>query len=261
MSNGMKFYDVATPVYEVVEVSTIAKPSKQEIPKKLMRKIRDIGRVVVPVVLRFVNTHYEVLEGKKRILACIELGIDTVPSVVYGPDDEVPTDLGVVLNETHRGNRHDTYLAVYRLYVDEEKEAPEISRILGLELATTKRYIRDVSQHPELVSEWMGGKLSTTLLKKLALRPREEQVIAAALLEAKGALKQGDLENIRRVAADDRERRQPSIFALPEIGDVPYVSNAKGCGDGALVTVLINGTEREIRVPVEKIMECEMETA
>lgn len=249
-----EFFTEPAPFYLEANVADIIPPAEQEISKQLRDKVKEYGRIIVPVVLQWHGNKLMIHEGRKRIQLCIEYNIQTVPALVYNEEDAVPENLGTVLNETHKGNRNQTLHAVFRLYMEEGMSVPDIARELGITTQRAKKYVDDIQAHPQIVTALFSKQLSQTLFQKVARRPLDEQMAVAALLEAKGKINEEDIKTVQREAAKRRDAAKPGLFTLPEFS-LPYVLSAESRGDGVKGKLLRDGVEVEYTIPIDKILE------
>jgi len=138
--------------------------------KRLIASIRAVG-LIEPLCVYKDGDHFNILDGYLRYLACMELGIEVVPCLVYKTKEAYSFNKMVNRLSPIQENR----MLRKSLEVLDEKT---ISRALGLgSLAERMKKALISKLAPEVVKEWDAGRINKSCAVSLAFVKQERQIV------------------------------------------------------------------------------------
>lgn len=146
--------------------------------KRLIASIRSVG-LIEPICVYKEGDHYMILDGYLRYLACIELGIDVLPCLVYKTKESYSFNKMVNRLSPVQENR----MIRKSLEILDEKT---ISQALGLGSLTNRLKKTLLSKlAPEVAKEWDAGRINRSCAQSLAfVKPERQVVILTEMLKA-----------------------------------------------------------------------------
>lgn len=194
-----------------IRVEAFGSPPSDE----LVRQI-GIAGVLVPILVREHEIGgYEVIDGRRRVLAAIRNGIDEIPARVQvsGDVDLFPPAIALETNDAASPNPIVELEAIEELIRQVPGIAlPQIAKATGVRLATLRARIRLSSLRSELREAWKAGKFGTKVGEAAARCDDIQQNELVAVLNANDTLTEEDVKRVRkggvqghlRTARDDR---------------------------------------------------------
>lgn len=164
---------------------------------------------------------YRVRAGKRRLTACRDLGLESVPAVILPAEmDEIAAALvPLAENILRRENPLHEAREIERFFVScRDSGMPEADikpylTGLGFPAALIDQRLRLLGLPPEIQQAVGEGSVKPTVGGKIANRNKEEQREIIELLGVKGKLTTRDVSDVRRVQVEG------TLAALP---DTPF---------------------------------------
>jgi ParB/RepB/Spo0J family partition protein len=193
----------------------------------LIQSIRLLG-VFQPVALVRRGRRFTVAEGRRRVLAAREAGLVYIPAVVY--PEHTPLNVAAAMTLTGNTARRPNPLAeleAIERFVSEGANAQQISRELGISMATVEARMRLGSLPSELRQALADGRLAPGVAEQAARLDAERQQQLVRLLRAReehfpteGAWQRAvtgrDVREARQVRRDQQVEALPSsVFETP----------------------------------------------
>lgn len=194
---------------EPMTVGVINLPPVVETPDPdLVKSIERFG-ILVPVTLVEHDYHYTIVDGRRRVAAARQLGIETVPALVLYLEDNSLDVATLVTNNLRRPNPTAEYDAIARL-VEAGATEEVIAQATGMARGTIKERLRlHRNLLPVLSTALREGKLTYSLAKAISRLPRARQEALAEVYVADGHLTSTDVSRVRQVAHDAQTAQLP----------------------------------------------------
>jgi len=159
----------------------------QETLSDLARSIAQKG-LIQPIVVRAVETGYEVIAGERRLRAAELAGRHVIPAMVIQASDEEAIQIGLIENiQREELNPLDRATALNRLMEEFSLSQQEVATRIGKERASVANYVRILSLPDEVKELIRDGKLSFGHARAiLALEKPAQQRAMAREVVAKG---------------------------------------------------------------------------
>jgi len=146
-------------------------------PQNLVDSIRAFG-VFQPIaaVVESTGSQFAVVDGRRRVAACRELGIALIPALVFPSNtpSQVAVAMALVGNVVRATNPVSEFRAIHALMMDGHTEQ-EIARELRIRPSVIRSRLQLASLLTGLLSEIESGRLSLTLAYEIAREPNEVQ--------------------------------------------------------------------------------------
>ena len=108
----------------------------------LAASIKEHG-VLQPIVVRKIDSRYELIAGERRLRAVKSLGVDTVPSVVRSFDEQQSLELALIENiQREQLNPVETAAAYEKLISQFNLAVKEVAKRVGRDQSTIKNTLR-----------------------------------------------------------------------------------------------------------------------
>lgn len=221
MARNLSF--IPTPVLEVVNVAAIqSKPIREDRDFDDLKSSIQLMGVLQSVVLRATAKDYQIIGGARRVEACKQLGIETIPALVYpkGTNSSFVPTATITENAVRSSNIGSDVLAMQALVKDGERDPKVISEQTGLPKKKVQELFELIDLDDSIVLGIVKGTVAPTTAKEVKkLRPQAMQQAIDVLAET-GKLTGKDIHVIRQVrtqAAAD----QVALPDIPELGELP----------------------------------------
>lgn len=167
--------DVPTSAIDVSEFNTRKDLTDGEHDSSiddLARSINQQGLLSPITISPKPDDKYEVIAGQRRLLACRQLGLDTIPAMIReGLSATDATALSLVEN-VHRADMNPRDKAkAFKALFDKYGSVLQVSRETGVGVQTIKKYLNLIDLAPELQAKLAAGEAKNTqALAQLAQR-------------------------------------------------------------------------------------------
>lgn len=157
-------------------------------PRSTVAMTKAMG-IVEPIILADKGDDgYAILDGRRRIAAAREVGLESAPARVFDAADveSYMAALAVLLNEERSSNHVTNYESVRYLAIDKGVPIERIAKSTSLTVPTVRSYLACTSIHSELIAGWKQGLVKFSVLKRLGKFPRSVQFHAVSTFLHKG---------------------------------------------------------------------------
>jgi ParB family chromosome partitioning protein len=205
----------------------------------LAASIKQYG-ILEPIIVRPVNSHYEVVVGERRYRAAQQAGLDEVPVIVRDYNDDEVMEINLVENV-----QREDLSAVEKAKLCQELRTryPEkyvgwdiIASRIGVEVDTVRAWVRTLNL-PEEIQERIAprelkrvpeGKIDYRTALDIAekIKDPERQVEVATQLAGERMSREVAREVIRRAATSDETAPRPIAQIVQEAAREPRASLA-----------------------------------
>lgn len=210
---------------------------------------------LVPIQVQGEKTEWAVLYGGEIVKAARAAGLATLRALVYEPGQEIPLESYAAYDNHGQLTLIEKVMICQRMMSDDKEDKEIADALCTRNVREVVEYRRIAEASPAIVSVYLAGKISDTMMRKIAKRPRSEQSVLAGVLQLNGELRPEDIKVVRAELAKSSVNSLVPLWALPEMSDVPYVLRSHPQGDGVEVEVQVGGETRIIKIPVGKILE------
>ena len=225
------------PLRAPVPVSKLMPIVADAIPpdRALVASVRRFG-VVTPVVLLNLNDGEgdRLVDGRRRVLAAKEAGLDHVEALIYRLDPDEgrrffpPEVLTLALNELRRPNPVAEAEAIRRL-MDRGATLRDICRITGLPPVRVQRRMRLLRLSAPLAEALEEGRLAVGVAEAAAKLAPAEQGELAEKLARDGKLTAADVARARDAVRRSALQALPGFnLPLPDVANSPQPAKGKG---------------------------------
>jgi len=209
MAKKLKIGKVEVKHEEVVQIpiENIDIDFEEKPHPEFVKSIKKFG-VLTPIEVIKEGDKYKVLDGRRRLLACRYLGLQTIPAIVVKAetnDGEVLQIIGNVINLQRHENKNMLADSIFKL-VEKGYTLYQIANLLGIKYGTVKEYLLFYKLPKEIKEAIVEGKVKPRVAKKLLELNENELKKAIEILQEKGKLTKNELKEIRSV--DKREAKQ-----------------------------------------------------
>src|ERR1700756_3273172 len=152
----------------------------RDVLQELIESIRQHG-IIQPLIVREVGTRFELIAGERRWRAAQELGLATVPAIVWTATDLEVLQLSLIENLQRADLNPIEEAQGYARLADEfGMRQEDIALKVGRSRAAVANALRLLDLHPQ-VQVWLAQNLLSVGHAKvlLALKIQEEQLLAA----------------------------------------------------------------------------------
>lgn len=178
---------------DMIKVSDYIQPAQS-----LIDSIREHG-VIQPVLLQLLGGKYKAIDGRRRILACKALGIETIPAMIRSNAEDLDASvLSIVGNLERSDNTLSESVAVRKLV----KAGATRAEIIDHLHMTPERFdqILTISSLPEkMLKAVEDGKVATSTAVKVAKLSTPYQKEAIEKFEESGKLTGKDVDQVKEV--------------------------------------------------------------
>jgi ParB/RepB/Spo0J family partition protein len=194
-------------------LSDLRLPPGVKVRAGLLKSVREKGVLTPILVRREVRTddsidacipNYKILDGRRRVEAAIQAGLEEIPAVIL---EEGGPEITLLAHATRSENPVAELEAIRELQRRGLSEK-EIARVGYSSLARIRRLARLNRLAPELAEKVEAGEITPGVAFQIASLPQEEQ--RQLLVEGEEVT----AETVRRVKY---ARRQAAVPALPEL--------------------------------------------
>lgn len=142
----------------------------------LVKTVQEVG-VLQTVVLVKKGERYKVIAGRRRVLACIETGRETIPAKVVDSDvsPEQIAYVTIVENLVRKPNPASEAESLSNLMSAYDWDALDAAKNLGIPASHIKSRLKLLKLIPEAFEKLRQGKLRVSSAAKIASLPKEKQ--------------------------------------------------------------------------------------
>src|SRR3989304_6467558 len=157
---------------EIREINVSEVKAEDCIPSaKFVENIGTVG-IKVPVMLRKNGHGYMIVDGRRRIQAARNLGMEMVPAVIV--EDEDSELMGLMLNLQRSPNlAHEA--DTLRMYIKAGYTQKEIADLLNVTRTQLKKHFRLLNLCKEALNKIKSGEMSGSIAFELSRLPKEAQ--------------------------------------------------------------------------------------
>ncbi|MCH7515806.1 MAG: ParB/RepB/Spo0J family partition protein [Bacteroidetes bacterium] len=158
---------------------------------ELMASIKTHG-VKQPITVRKVANHYELIDGERRVLATLKLGLKSIPAIEErgSMTEEDVIALALVHNDGKPLAPVEEAEAFRRL-IKSGWSAKRISVQTGKRIALVKNRLALISAHPDVVAAVKSGKLSLSMGTQIAKKARGKKQKQKRMVKKASRSKEG----------------------------------------------------------------------
>lgn len=157
---------------EITEINVSEVKAEECIPSaKFVENIGSVG-IKVPVMLRKNGHGYMIVDGRRRIQAARNLGIEVVPAVIVEDEDSELT--GLMLNLQRSPNLANE-VETLRMYIKAGYTQKEIADLLNVTRTQLKKHFRLLNLCKEALNKIKSGEMSGSIAFELSRLPKEAQ--------------------------------------------------------------------------------------
>lgn len=192
---------------------------------ELMNSIEQLGMLQPPTLRepKSKTGKYEIIFGRRRIEAAVQLGYTDVNCLVYpkSVDKAFIPSATLAENRIRSSNIGSDILAVFKM-VEQGYDDPEvISNMTGVSQAEAKELLSLTDMPTEILDGIIGGTIAPTTAKEVKkLRPKAMER-ALSVLDETGKLTANDIRKVREVQIDQAAAQ----VVLPDIPDIPELTD------------------------------------
>jgi ParB family transcriptional regulator, chromosome partitioning protein len=184
-------------------VSQLSISPGTKVRARLLKSIREKG-VLTPILVQRNGAGYKILDGRRRVAAAIQAGLEEIPAILL---EEGGPEVTLLAHATRSENPLAELEAIRELQRRGLSEK-EIARAGYASLARIRRLAKLNRLAPELVEKVEAGEIAPGVAFQIASLPQEEQ---GQLLE------QDEKVTAKTVRQAKYARRQAAVPALPEL--------------------------------------------
>ena len=190
-----------------------------------------LNGVLEPVLLRPKGDGFEMISGHRRMAACKELGIETIPAIVRNLDDDQATLAMVDANRqrekllpSEKANAYKMrdkalkHIAAGHGVPPNGRTTEQIAKEVGMSDRNVRRYIRLTNLLPELLDLVDANKLGESIGEILSFLSEAEQQAVLSLMRAElRAPTKAQAQRIKQLH-EDREFTEDALRAVFQSG-------------------------------------------
>ena len=263
-----------TPVTFLGQVPRFSQPLRAPVPiakllplvldaippdRELVKSVRRFG-VVTPVVLLNLNDGQgdRLVDGRRRVLAAREAGLDHVEALIYRLDPDEgrrfpPEVLTLALNEQRRPNPVAEAKAIRQLMARGILPR-DICLITGLSPARMQRRLRLLGLSAPLAEALVEGRLTVRVAEAAAKLAPAEQGELAEKLARDGKLTAADVARARDAVRRRALQALPGFnLPLPDVANSPQPAKGKAGG-----TPTARDLFRALSLPLQQLIRQEL---
>ena len=206
--------------YTFVEMNVLELPPNEELlgpepDRELLQSIDTIG-IIYPLVATLYRKKFHLIDGRRRIKAARELGIETLTCMLFQGVSPVDRAVwSIVLNEKRSINSVTEYLYYKRLM--EEDNWEEITKLNGLNKSHFKKVMSlENLKHPEFVEAFQEGTVAESTLFDIAKLGKKRQDYLLEVLNDKGKVAASDVKQAKTARANAVLASKPEMPNMPE---------------------------------------------
>lgn len=184
----------------------------------LVNSVRTLG-VLEPVGLkRDHGEGYVVLYGRRRIKAARAAGLEIIPAVV----SDAHVAAAALAENEHRSSNDLLAFSMVSEMVSQGHTLEEIGAAVGMNASRIHSLMAMEALSPKLRQAALRGQIAATTAKRAARLNHDDQVELERILDERGRVSAGDVDELRQVAAADRFAQVATLFGddMPERVDV-----------------------------------------
>lgn len=140
---------------------------------KFVESIKEVG-IRVPIMINKNGHGYEVIDGRRRIQAARNIGLETVPAIIMGEGENDSDLLGVMLN-LQRSPNLAYEVDKIRLCIKSGYTQQEIADRLCLSRTQLKKHFRLLNLCKEAFNKVKSGEVNASTAFELSRLPKEAQ--------------------------------------------------------------------------------------
>jgi ParB family transcriptional regulator, chromosome partitioning protein len=184
---------------------------------ELAQSIRANG-VIQPILVRRVNSRYEIIAGERRWRAAQRAGLLKVPVVLRDVPDERLLQVALIENiQRENLNPIDEALAYHRLIREFHLTQDAVADAVGKDRSSVANYLRLLNLAEQTKALVAGGALTMGHARALLGLEDPERQVAAAHDAVKRALSVRDTESLVRRLAHPRASKGPAERPQPDV--------------------------------------------
>lgn len=159
---------------EIREVNVVDIRTETCLPgTKFVESIKEVG-IRVPIMINKNRHGYEVIDGRRRIQAARNLGLETVPAIIMEEGENDSDLLGVMLN-LQRSPNLAYEVDKIRLCIKSGYTQQEIAERLCLSRTQLKKHFRLLNLCKEALNKVKSGEVNASTAFELSRLPKETQ--------------------------------------------------------------------------------------
>lgn len=192
---------------------------------ELVESIRQHG-VVQPVVVRKLKgDRFELVVGERRLRACQQLALNTVPAVIKELTDEQMMEIALVENIQRQDlNPVEEAHAYKRLLEDFKLTQEQVAQKVSKSRPFVANMVRLLNLPNEIIGLLSENKLTIGHARPLLALEKEEAQLRAAREVVKKNLSVRETENMIKLSLEEdakkRKSQKKAIQSIPEISDL-----------------------------------------
>lgn len=206
-----------------------------------------------PIILVKRRNGFEVVAGRRRILAAHYGALPGLWAMVYEPGDINPHLAALTENHQRSPNPISDYYAITALLEDGTVE--QVAAQLNLPVATVKAAYKLQFLEPELLQLTLNGGISIGVAVKIAAKPRGVQKRLIAISDEGWSITGQIVQDVARVAAE--ESKMPELpFMIPESPkeNVRFLSASPYRQDKIKIDLWRNGIQESLIIEESRLL-------
>lgn len=197
---------------QVINVSAIKIERFGAPPSAEMRRSVEASGVWTPILIAQGSEGFDVIDGRRRVLAAIGAGLDTVPArlLVSGNRDLIAPAISLEANDAASPNPLVELEAIESLiaYVP-GLTLPEIARAVGVKLKTLRARMRLSRLDRELRAGGLEGRFGAKVAEAAARCNETQQRELVSRMTANGSITLEDVREVKKAGVRDHQRQLP----------------------------------------------------
>jgi ParB/RepB/Spo0J family partition protein len=187
---------------------------------ELIKSIRLSGvRVPISVRPRPGNPEaveqYDLIAGRRRILASIECGFEMVPAVIEIEPGEVDhIDLSALSDHALRRSNPAAELQQIQRLINDGFTPEQIAAQTGMKIGTIRARLKLLNLTEDLLSAFVEGSITFAAAEAAAKLPESAQEELSELLDESGKLTAADVKQSRKI------QQRAAVQTLDDLGDL-----------------------------------------
>jgi len=212
--------NLPAPDLDITELgigAIVTQVSQYEITGQFRQSIQRTGGCVKPIIVAQTDDpgEYEILDGRRRFRAIVELGFENIAVRAYSKSlgRVARAALALILNE-HRGkNPLSEYEAICEL-LENGYTPKQIAQSLNIGISTIKKRLELQKLLPQLMQAFRAGKVKATTAQQIAKLTKKRQKMLLPVLRDNEKL-------IGRDVVEIKERiRAQTVQKFPEFAEI-----------------------------------------
>lgn len=227
--------------------------------KAFINFIKEHDGGLVPVFIQAEEGQCKVLHGGEIVRAVRAANLYTLPVLIVPMDMRIDKEVFLAYDRHGKMTLQEKVMEIQRLMSQYDLEHKEIARRVCLPPSEVKYCMRLASGNAQIIRAWLGNEVTTTVLRKIIVRPPAEQAILAEQLQLTGKLTVDTIREVRAELAKSTSHTLVPLWKNPDFGKKPMVMKVLNEGEGVKVEIMEGEETYKFVVPVEMLLKLKEE--